>query len=112
MSKAARLVTFAAVMALTVAATIPVVAETPASETTIGGDKCCFSNTRYTGVCEVTTGPDETCSDVLAYLNNQASVGKTYCGNTKVRGGWAQVACEESTSVCTPPKSAETFPAE
>ena len=112
MSKAAHLVTFATAMVLTVAASIPVVAETPAAETTIGGDTCCFANPRFSGVCQVTTGPDETCSDVLAYLNNQASVGKTYCGNTKVRGGWAQVACEGSASVCTPPKSAETFPAE
>ena len=64
----------------------------------IGGDTCCFTNPRYTGTCEVTTGPDETCSDVLAYLNNQASVGKTYCGNTKVRGGWAQVQCETSSN--------------
>ena len=112
MSRATHLVMFAAAMALTLAVTIPVVAETPATETTAGGDKCCYSNPRYSGVCEVTTGPDETCSDVLAYLNNQASVGKTYCGNTKVRGGWAQVACEGSASVCTPPKSAKTFPAE
>jgi hypothetical protein len=95
--------------ALTLGGVAATNAETPATETTIGGDKCCFSNPRYTGVCQVTTGPDESCSDVLAYLNNQASVGKTYCGNTKVRGGWAQVACEGSASVCTPPKSADTL---
>jgi hypothetical protein len=82
--------------------------EAPAVETATGGDTCCFTNPRFTGVCEVTTGPDETCSDVLAYLNNQASVGKTYCGNTKVRGGWAQVDCEGSASMCAPSKPAET----
>ena len=112
MSKTTHLVTFAAAMVLTVAATCPVVAETPASETTIGGDTCCFSNPRYSGTCEVTTGPDETCSDVLAYLNNQASVGKTYCGNTKVRGGWAQIACENSASICSSPMGVETITTE
>ncbi|MEX1310178.1 MAG: hypothetical protein AB1Z65_07160 [Candidatus Sulfomarinibacteraceae bacterium] len=85
-------------------------AATPATESVnstdvIGGDTCCFTNPRYSGTCEVTTGPDETCADVLAYLNNQASVGKTYCGNTKVRGGWAQVECETSI---TPTVGAET----
>jgi hypothetical protein len=77
-----------------------VASATECTDTTgvIGGDTCCFNNARYTGTCEVTTGPDETCSDVLAYLNNQAGVGKTYCGNTKVRGGWAQVQCETSTA--------------
>jgi hypothetical protein len=64
----------------------------------LGGDTCCFNNPRYTGTCEVTPGPDETCADILAYLNNQASVGKTYCGNTKVRGGWSQVECDEGSS--------------
>ena len=112
MSRATHLVTFAAAMALAVAATIPVLAETPAAETSTGGDKCCFSNPRYSGMCEVTTGPDETCSDVLAYLNNQASVGKTYCGNTKVRGGWAQVECEGAASMCTAATASTTTPIE
>ncbi len=57
--------------------------------------KCCFTNQRYTGVCEVVPGDDETCAGVLAYLNNPNSVGKGYCGNTAVRGGWAQVACDK-----------------
>ena len=63
-------------------------------------DDCCFTNPRYTGVCQATPGPDETCADILAYLNNQSSVGKTYCGNTKVRGGWAQVDCDEGDRQC------------
>jgi len=68
-----------------------------AAETTAGaaGDRCCFTNPRFTGVCAVTLSEEETCSDVLGYLNNPNSVGKNYCGNTKVRGGWAQVECEE-----------------
>lgn len=112
MSRVRHLPSIVTLVALIVVATAPVFAETPAVEATSGGDTCCFNNPRYTGTCEVTTGPDETCSDVLAYLNNQASVGKTYCGNTKVRGGWAQVACEESTTACTSPESPETLPSE
>jgi hypothetical protein len=67
-----------------------------------GGDSCCFTNPSFAGVCRVTTGPDETCSDVLAYLNNPSSTGRTYCSSTKIRGGWAQVACDETTSSCVP----------
>jgi hypothetical protein len=96
-----------AVAALILVAAASVFAETPAAETTIGNDHCCFTNPRYSGTCEVTTGPDETCADVLAYLNNQASVGKTYCGNTKVRGGWAEIECEGASTRCTPASSAE-----
>jgi hypothetical protein len=62
-------------------------------------DPCCFENPRYTGTCQVTPGPDESCADILAYLNNPNSVGKAYCGNTKVRGGWAQVDCDGSASI-------------
>lgn len=58
-------------------------------------EECCFSNPRYTGVCKVKPGADETCGDILAYLNNMNSVGKSYCGNTIIRGGWSQVDCEE-----------------
>ncbi len=62
--------------------------------TSAGVDPCCFTNPRYSGVCEVTPGEDETCSSILGYLNNPNSVGKSYCGGTTVRGGWSQVACE------------------
>jgi len=61
--------------------------------------RCCFTNPRFAGVCSVTPGPEETCTTILAYLNDQTSTGRTYCGNTTVRGGWAQVNCEASTSV-------------
>lgn len=57
-------------------------------------DPCCFENPRYTGVCTVTPDEDETCSSILGYLNNQASVGKSYCGNTTIRGGWASTDCD------------------
>ena len=59
------------------------------------GSKCCVANPRFSGICEVELGPEETCGDVLAYLNNASSAGKTYCGNTDVRGGWKEVACQE-----------------
>jgi hypothetical protein len=95
MSHTIRISSTIALLALIVVAAAPLFAETPAAETTIGNDTCCFSNPRYSGTCEVTTGPDETCSDVLAYLNNQASVGKTYCGNTQIRVGWNEVTCQK-----------------
>ncbi len=59
--------------------------------------RCCFTNERFAGVCEVVPEPDATCADVLAYLNNPNSTGKTYCGATDVRGGWVQVECSEGT---------------
>ncbi|NOZ94989.1 MAG: hypothetical protein GXP47_09675 [Acidobacteria bacterium] len=56
---------------------------------------CCFTNDRYSGVCKVYPTGDETCGDILAYLNNPMATGKTYCGNTHIRGGWTQVDCKE-----------------
>jgi hypothetical protein len=73
-------------------------AEPSQNETVTQQEPCCFKNPRFTGTCQVTPGPEETCGDILAYLNNPNSVGKTYCGNTKVRGGWTQVTCDRSTS--------------
>ena len=63
---------------------------------------CCFTNTRYSGQCTVTLGAEETCADILSYLNNQNSVGKAYCGNTIIRGGWASVACDEKKTAQQP----------
>ena len=65
--------------------------DTRSSERTL----CCVANPRYAGICAVELAPDETCQDVLAYLNNAASVGKTYCASTPVRRGWKQVDCQE-----------------
>ena len=55
---------------------------------------CCFTNARYVGTCEVEPAKDQTCATVLDYLNNPQSQGKSYCGNTTIRGGWQQVPCE------------------
>lgn len=35
----------------------------------------------------------ETCQSILSYLNSFQSVGKYYCDNTTVRGGWSLVDC-------------------
>jgi hypothetical protein len=55
---------------------------------------CCFTNARYVGTCEVEPTKDTTCAAILDYLNNPQSQGKSYCGNTSIRGGWQQVPCE------------------
>ncbi len=59
---------------------------------------CCLTNPRFAGVCRVVPHGDETCGGVLAYLNDPNSVGKDYCDNTTVRGGWKQVECGGAAS--------------
>jgi len=59
------------------------------------GTSCCFTNPRYSGVCVIEPGADETCASILAYLNNPNSQGKSYCGSTSVRGGWRQAPCKK-----------------
>ena len=86
--------------ALCVSGTVPA-AEPDEIEVTSQQEPCCFKNPRYSGTCQVTPGPEESCGDIVAYLNNPNSVGKAYCGNTKVRGGWTQVKCEGSASTTT-----------
>ncbi len=93
--------TFAALICVLCVAGIVTSAETVGTETAIQQEPCCFENPRYSGTCRVTPGPEETCGDVLAYLNNPNSVGKGYCENTTVRGGWTQVACDDSVSTGT-----------
>jgi hypothetical protein len=44
-------------------------------------------------VCQVTPQEGETCPGILEYLNTPNSVGKNYCGDTTVRGGWQQTNC-------------------
>lgn len=56
--------------------------------------KCCFTNPRYAGTCEVEPAKDESCSQILGYLNNPMSQGKSYCGSTTLRGGWQSKSCE------------------
>lgn len=55
---------------------------------------CCLTNPGFAGTCEVRPAKDESCGQVLDYLNNPMSKGKSYCGNTSIRGGWKSVACE------------------
>lgn len=57
--------------------------------------KCCFSNPGYAGLCEVEPAKDETCGQILDYLNNPMAQGKSYCGNTQIRSGWKTAACEK-----------------
>jgi hypothetical protein len=56
--------------------------------------KCCFTNPGYSGTCEVQPAKDESCGQILDYLNNPMSQGKDYCGSTSVRGGWKSASCE------------------
>ena len=56
--------------------------------------KCCFTNPGYAGTCEVEPAKDESCVQILNYLNNPMSQGKGYCGNTQLRGGWERASCE------------------
>jgi hypothetical protein len=57
--------------------------------------QCCFVNPNYQGVCAVTPAESESCDEILAYLNTPLSVGKTYCENSRIRGGWERVNCPE-----------------
>ncbi len=94
----------AALAALLLAATLgllpragraaPLACETQASGGQDPRPHCCYTNPRYAGRCEVEPAKDETCASVLEYLNNPQSQGKSYCGNTSLRGGWKQVPCE------------------
>ena len=54
---------------------------------------CCFVNSSYAGVCMVDPAPGESCASILSYLNTPGTAGKTYCGNTVIRGGWTEVRC-------------------
>jgi hypothetical protein len=57
--------------------------------------QCCFVNPNYQGVCAVSPADGESCEEILAYLNTPLSVGKTYCENSRIRGGWERVNCPE-----------------
>ena len=58
------------------------------------GGRCCLTNFRYSGICEVSVGSGESCGDVLSYLNNFQSAGRQYCGNSIIRGGWTLTRCD------------------
>ena len=57
---------------------------------------CCYTNPQFSGVCSVEPGEAESCATILAYLNDPQSQGKSYCGNSSVRGGWTQKECEKT----------------
>jgi hypothetical protein len=60
--------------------------------------ECCFQRRGFQGVCKITPAEDETCESILEYLNTAGTVGKTYCGGTKLRGGWKKVDCPKPNS--------------
>ena len=51
---------------------------------------CCFTHPSHTGTCSVQPAEDETCADILAYLNNPMAQGKNYCGGTKIRAAGSE----------------------
>jgi len=73
-------------------------------------ERCCLNNFRFAGGCMVVVRGQETCQDVLAYLNNFNSVGKYYCDNTVIRGGWSLSDCGDPavhTSPYVTPKNSQ-----
>ena len=76
---------------LLVAAVMTVVVVAPAEVS--ADERCCLNNFRFAGGCMVIVRGQETCQDVLGYLNNFNSVGKYYCDNTMIRGGWSLSDC-------------------
>jgi len=94
--------TLAAGVLMLTAAT-PAGAQTRSGQVEHGGSGvCCLNNFRYTGTCEVTVGPGESCFDVLSYLNNVMSAGRLYCGNSLIRGGWTLVRCASAGPISAP----------
>jgi hypothetical protein len=90
------------------------VAETRPGRASEKPKPCCFANERYSGVCQVVPGKNDTCSSILAYLNDPTSGGKTYCGNTNIRSGWIEVDCATGkprrAAPATPTPSGMTSP--
>jgi len=62
---------------------------------------CCFVRVGYQGVCKVTPEEKETCESILEYLNTPGTVGKTYCGASKLRGGWKAADCPKEDQTTT-----------
>jgi ketosteroid isomerase-like protein len=65
-------------------------------------DRCCLNNYRFAGGCMVIVRGQETCQDVTSYLNSFQSVGKYYCNNTTIRGGWSLSECGDQTMNTNP----------
>jgi uncharacterized protein (TIGR02246 family) len=70
-------------------------------------ERCCLNNYRFGGGCMVVVRGQETCYDILAYLNNFNSVGKYYCDNTVIRGGWSLSDCGDPAQIPQQRHSAE-----
>ena len=81
-----------------------------------GDESCCLNNFRFAGGCMVVARGQETCQDVISYLNNFNSVGKYYCDNTMVRGGWTLSDCGNpamnTNPYVTPGKAQQAAPAQ
>ena len=75
------------------AAVLAVVVATPVDA---AEEPCCFNNFRFAGGCMVVPTGSETCQSILTYLNSFDSVGRGYCGNTTVRGGWSLTTCSSA----------------
>ena len=71
-------------------------------------ENCCFNNFRFAGGCMVVARGSETCGTIQNYLNSFDSVGKTYCGNTTVRGGWTLSDCGNPAQANTTPYTPQT----
>ena len=56
-------------------------------------ENCCLNNYRFAGGCMMIARGSETCGSILGYLNDFNAVGKLYCDNTNVRGGWTLSDC-------------------
>jgi len=56
---------------------------------------------------------DESCTSILAYLNDPTSSGKNYCDTTAARGGWQQASCGDKrtgpTSLASSPSAASAW---
>jgi len=99
---------------LLVAAVMTVVFIAPAQ--VHADESCCLNNFRFAGGCMVVARGQETCQDVLSYLNNFNSVGKYYCDNTMVRGGWSLSDCGDpamnTNPYVTPGNAQQAAPAQ
>ena len=72
---------------------LPIISAMPDTQTSETAKTCCFERAGYQGICHVTPAEDETCGSILKYLNTPGTVGKDYCGASKLRGGWTAVDC-------------------
>jgi len=99
---------------LLVAAVMTVVFVAPAQVQ--ADESCCLNNFRFAGGCMVVVRGQETCQDVISYLNNFNSVGKYYCDNTMIRGGWSLSDCGDpamnTNPYVTPGNAQQAAPAQ